>query len=92
MSFLPLVVIFAVMYFLVIRPQNKKQKEHHKMVNELKKGDKVVLTGGMIGIIVKVEDEKFMQVEIAQNVKVRFLKSAVAETINDDKKALPSEE
>lgn len=92
MSFLPLIVIFAVMYFMVIRPQNKKQKEHKQMIDNLKRGDKVVLNGGMIGVVVKVEDEKYMQAEIAQNVKVRFLKSAVLEIINDDKKALPSGE
>lgn len=91
MSFLPLVVIFAVMYFMVIRPQNKKQQEHQKKVTELKKGDKIVLTGGMVGIVVKIEDDKYMQVEIAQNVKVRFLKTAMSEIINDDKKPLPKE-
>lgn len=84
-SFLPLIIICVVFYFFIIRPQSKKQKEHQNLIENLKKGDKVVFANGMIGTIVKIEDEKYLQAEIAQNVKVRFLRNAVADIILSDK-------
>ncbi|WP_206425211.1 preprotein translocase subunit YajC [Rickettsiales endosymbiont of Stachyamoeba lipophora] len=93
MSFLPLIVIFAIFYFFIIRPQVKKQKEHQKMVEAVKKGDKVVLSSGMIGTLIKTEENnEFAQVEIAENVKVRVLKSAISQLLNEDKAVTPIKE
>lgn len=78
MNFLPLIIIFVVFYFFLIRPQAKKQKEQQKMVETLKKNDKVVLSSGIIATIHKVEDNnEYLVVEIAEGVKVRILRSAV---------------
>ncbi|MBN8828146.1 MAG: preprotein translocase subunit YajC [Sphingobacteriia bacterium] len=85
-NFLPLIVIFVLFYFMLIRPQMKKQKEHQNLLGNLKTGDKVVLNSGMIGTLVKIEDDKnYVQVEIAQNVKVRMLKSAISDVMQDEK-------
>ena len=84
-GFLPIIIMFVAMYFLLMRPQMKKQKEHNNMLKEIKKGDKVVLTSGIIGVVVKMEeDTPLMQVEIAQNVKVRMLKSAISELFKEN--------
>lgn len=82
-SFIPLVLIFLVFYFLLIRPQQKKMREHHKMVESLKRGDKVVAAGGILGAITKVEaDAGIVQVEIAPDIKIRVRKDAVTEVLN----------
>jgi preprotein translocase subunit YajC len=81
-QFLPLILIFAIMYFLLIRPQQKKMKEHQNMVEALRRGDQVVTQGGLIGKVVKVKDEKELEVEIAEGVKVRVIKSTVAQVIS----------
>lgn len=92
-SFLPLIIMFVAMYFLLMRPQMKKQKEHQKMVKEIKRGDKVILTSGIIGTIVKMEEEtQLMQVEIAHNVKVRMLKSSISEIFKENQNAASSAE
>jgi len=75
-SFLPLVFIFVVFYFLLIRPQSKKAKEHKKMVEALAKGDEVVTNGGLLGRIVKVGDN-FVEVEVAEGVIVKLQRQAV---------------
>jgi preprotein translocase subunit YajC len=77
MSFLPLVLIFVVFYFLLIRPQTKRAKEHKKMVEELAKGDEVVTNGGLLGRITGI-GENFVQIKIADNVEVKIQKQAVA--------------
>lgn len=77
LSFLPLVLIFVVFYFLLIRPQAKRAKEHKKMVSALGKGDEVVTTGGLAGQVIEV-GENFVLVEVAGNVQVRIQKHAVA--------------
>jgi len=77
-SFVPLILIFAIMYFLLIRPQQKKVKEHQKMVEALRRGDQVVTAGGLVGKVVKV-DEGEATVELAENVKVRVIKSTIAQ-------------
>ena len=77
MSFLPLILIFVVFYFLLIRPQTKRAKEHKKMVEALAKGDEVVTNGGMLGRITAVGDN-FVQIKIADNVEVKVQKTAVA--------------
>jgi len=77
MSFLPLILIFVVFYFLLIRPQTKRAKEHKKMVAELAKGDEIVTNGGLLGRITQV-GENFVQVKVADNVEVKIQKQAVA--------------
>ncbi len=64
-SFVPLILIFAIMYFLLIRPQQKKVKEHQKMVTNLRRGDQVVTAGGLIGKVSKVKEDNEIEVEIA---------------------------
>ena len=77
MSFLPLVLIFVVFYFLLIRPQQKKLKEHKGMLEALRRGDRVVTGGGIIGTIVKINADDELVVEIAEGVRVRVLRSTV---------------
>jgi preprotein translocase subunit YajC len=78
-SMLPLVAIFVIFYFLLIRPQQRRAKQHQEMVNNVRRGDTVVMTGGLIGKVSKVIDEREIQVEIAENVRVRMVKSMIAE-------------
>ncbi len=80
-QFLPLILIFAIMYFLMIRPQQKKVKEHQAMVASLKRGNKVVTQGGLIGKVSKVKDDNEIEVELAENVKVRVVKSTIAQVL-----------
>jgi preprotein translocase subunit YajC len=76
---LPLILIFAIFYFLLIRPQQKKMKEHREMLGALKRGDRVITGGGIIGTITKVrEDSDEMEVEIAQGVKITVVRGTVA--------------
>ena len=81
-SFIPLILIFAIMYFLLIRPQQKKVKEHAAMVEALRRGDEVVTQGGLIGKVTKVLDDNKLEVEIADNVKVKVVKNTVAQVLN----------
>ncbi len=76
-SLLPLVLIFVIFYFLLIRPQQKKAKEHKQMIENLKKGDKVVTSGGIYGVIESVNTNT-IQLKIAENVKVKFGKGYIA--------------
>ncbi len=77
MSFLPLIVIFVIFYFLLIRPQMKRSKEHRNLVSALAVGDEVVTNGGVLGKITDVS-ESFVTVEVADNVQIKVQKSAVA--------------
>lgn len=77
MSLVPFFVIFAVMYFLIIRPQGKRQKEHQKFLTELKRGDEVITASGILGRIEGLTD-KFVTLEIADGVRVRMLRAQVA--------------
>lgn len=77
LSFLPLIVIFVVFYFLLIRPQMKRAKEHKALVSQLSSGDEVVTNGGLLGKVTNV-GESFVTVELADNVKVKLQKHAVA--------------
>lgn len=81
-QFVPLILIFAIMWFLLIRPQQKKLKEHKAMVEALRRGDQVVTQGGLIGKVAKVKDDNEVEVELAQNVKVRVVKSTIAQVIS----------
>ena len=77
MQFLPIILMFVVLYFLMIRPQMKKAKEHKAMIDALSKGDEVVTSGGIAGKITKVGDT-YVGVEIADNVEIQLQKPAVA--------------
>ena len=81
-QFVPLILIFAIMYFLLIRPQQKKVKEHKAMVDGLRRGDQVVTAGGLIGKVVKVKDAGGLEVELADNVKVRVVQSTIATVVS----------
>jgi preprotein translocase subunit YajC len=76
MSFLPLILIFVIFYFLLIRPQSKRAKEHKKMVSELKAGDEVVTGGGLLGKITEV-GEQFIKVEVADGVVLKVQRQTV---------------
>lgn len=81
-SFLPLVLIFVIMYFLMIRPQQKKVKELKAMVDALRRGDQVLTQGGIIGKVSKVGDDGVLEVEIAEGVKVKMPKHAIVQVMN----------
>ena len=76
-SFVPIAAIFLIFYFLLIRPQQKQQKNHEKMLGELKKGDRVLTTGGLYGAIVGIKGDD-LEVRFAENVKLIVARSAVA--------------
>ena len=80
-TFLPLIAIFAIFYFLMIRPQQRKMKVHREMVANLRRGDKVVTAGGFIGTVAKVHDDE-LEVEIAKDVKVRVVRGTITEVVN----------
>ncbi len=80
-SFIPLLLIFAIMYFLLIRPQQKKLKEHRAMVEALRKGDQVVTQGGVFGKVTKVKEGDEVEVEIASGVVVKVVRSTIAQVI-----------
>ena len=82
-QFLPLILIFGIMYFLLIRPQQKKLKEHQAMVAALRRGDQVVTQGGIVGKVTKVKDEEGeIEVEIAKGVNVKIVRSTIAQVLN----------
>ena len=75
-QYIPLILIFVIFYFFLIRPQQKKVKEHKKMVESLKKGDKVITTGGIVGRVDRIIDNEKIEVEISDNVKVEIVRSS----------------
>lgn len=80
---MPLILIFVVFYFLLIRPQQQKAKQHRLMVDNLKKGDQVITSGGIFGKVTRVEaGEATLQVEIAPNVQVKVARQTIAEVVN----------
>lgn len=81
-QFAPLILIFAIMYFLLIRPQQKKVKEHQAMVAALRRGDQVITQGGLIGKVIKVEKDNELLVELAEGVRVRVVQSTIAQVLN----------
>ncbi|MBP9692284.1 MAG: preprotein translocase subunit YajC [Alphaproteobacteria bacterium] len=82
MSMLPLVLIFAVFYFFLIRPQQKKVQQQKQLLSTLRRGDRVMTTGGIMGVITKVVSDQELQVEIAEGVRVRVARAMVAELIS----------
>lgn len=89
-QFMPLVLIFGIMYFLLIRPQQKKMKEHKGMVEAVRRGDQIVTQGGLIGKIAKVKDDNEVEVELAEGVKVRVVKSTIAQVLSKTEPAANS--
>lgn len=82
MQLLPLILIFAVFYFLLIRPQQKKMKEHRALLGQLKRNDKVVTAGGIVGTIAKVRDDSDeIEVEIAPGVRVTVVRGTIASVV-----------
>ena len=80
-KFIPLILIFVIFYFFLIRPQQKKVKEHKAMVEGLKKGDKIVTSGGITGVITRVIDNDKIEVEIAENVSVEVIKGTGVQSL-----------
>jgi len=74
-QFIPLILIFVIFYFFLIRPQQKKVKEHKKMVESLKRGDKVITTGGIVGSIERIIDDDKVEVSISEDVKVEVVRA-----------------
>ena len=88
-QFIPLILIFVIFYFFLIRPQQKKVKEHKIMVESLKRGDKVITSGGIVGTIERVIDNEKVEVAITENVKVEVIRSTGIQglvTTNETKK------
>jgi preprotein translocase subunit YajC len=81
-QFIPLILIFAIMYFLLIRPQQRKVKQHQEMVKALRRGDQVITQGGLIGKVSKVKDDDEIEVELAQGVTVRVVRQTVAQVVS----------
>ena len=80
-SFIPIILIFVIMYFLLIRPQQKKIKEHKNMVDNLRRGDQVLTQGGIIGKITKVKEGEEIEVELAKDVKVSIIRSTIVNVL-----------
>lgn len=80
--FIPLVLIFVVFYFLLIRPQQKKAKAHREMIGGLRRGDRVVTSGGIVGQVQRVIGDSELSVEIAEGVRVRVMRSMIAELVS----------
>lgn len=79
MQLAPFVLIFAIMYFLIIRPQRQRQKAHQEMIKNVRRGDTVITSGGLIGKVTKVVDDNEVEVQLAEAVRVRVLRSAIGE-------------
>ncbi len=79
LTLMPFIAIFAIMYFLIIRPQRQKMKAHDEMVKALRRGDTIVTSGGLIGKIARVVDDNEIQVDLAENVRIRLLRTSILE-------------
>jgi preprotein translocase subunit YajC len=78
-SLLPFILIFVIMYFLILRPQQKRVKQHAEMVKNVRRGDTVVTSGGLVGKVTKVIDDDQIEVEVASDVRVRQMRSMIAD-------------
>lgn len=91
MSFVPIILIFAIFYFFVIRPQMKRQKEQTALIKSAKKGDRVIFAGGLFGKIVKEKSDEILVVEIAKDTQLEILRSSIVSIVNDGAKtSMPS--
>ncbi|RZI45503.1 preprotein translocase subunit YajC [Candidatus Finniella inopinata] len=82
MSFLPIILIFGVFYFLILRPQQAKAKKHQQTLTALRRGDRVVTNGGIIGTVTKLVSDNEIQLEIDDNVKVRFMRAMITDVLS----------
>ena len=80
--FIPIVLMFGIIYFLMIRPQQKQAKKQKEMLEALKRGDQVVTNGGILGKIFQINDERIIVLEVAEGVRIRVLRSQIASTFN----------
>ena len=87
-AFLPLILIFAVFYILLIRPQQKKVKQHKEMLNNLKRGDKIITSGGIIGTINKVLENRELYLQISENVEIKIAPGMVTDLYNVSNKEI----
>jgi preprotein translocase subunit YajC len=78
-SLLPFILIFVIMYFLILRPQQKRVKQHAEMVKNVRKGDTVITSGGLVGRVTKVVDDDQVEIEVADGVRVRQMRSMVSD-------------
>jgi preprotein translocase subunit YajC len=78
MSLLPFALIFVIMYFLILRPQQRKVKEHNDMVKNIRRGDTVVTSGGLVGKVTKVVDDEQVEVEVADGVRIRQMRQMIS--------------
>ena len=85
-GFAPIILIFAIMYFLMIRPQQKKAKEHKAMIEALRRGDRIVTAGGIFGKVVKVEDHE-VDVEVASGVKIKVVRATISQVVSKSEPA-----
>ena len=79
MSLLPFVLIFVIMYFLVLRPQQRRVKQHQELVKNVRRGDTIVTSGGLVGKVTKVVDHDYLEVEVADGVRVRQMRGMVSD-------------
>ena len=93
-AFLPLILIFGVFYILLIRPQQKKVKLHREMLSNLSRGDKIITSGGIIGTVNKVSDNRELQLQVSENVEIKIAPGMVADlyTANEPEKKQPIKE
>ncbi len=80
--FIMMALLFGIMYFIMIRPQQKKAKQHKAMIDAVRRGDQILTAGGLLGKVVKVKDDGEVEVEIADGVKVRVIRSTIASVIS----------
>ncbi len=90
MGMLPLLFIFVIFYFLLIRPQKKRMQEHDALVKSAKKGDHVITAGGIFGKVAAVEGDDVLRVEIASGVEVRLVRSTISSIVDKDGKPIPA--
>ena len=83
-QFIPLILIFIIFYFFLIRPQQKRVKDHKAMVSSLKRGDEIITSGGIIGTIEKVMEDDRIEVNIGENVKVQIIKSTITSLLKKE--------
>ena len=83
-QFIPLILIFIIFYFFLIRPQQKRVKDHKVMVESLKRGDEVITSGGIIGVVDRVMDDDRIEVTIGENTKVQIIRSTITRIIKKE--------
>ncbi|MDR1391558.1 MAG: preprotein translocase subunit YajC [Holosporales bacterium] len=88
MPFLPLIIFIGILYFLLIRPQQKKQKQHQSLISSLKKADKVITSSGIIATVSKILNDQEIVLEIADGVHCKFVKSAIATVFNGENRSV----